>query len=100
MNISKSAQSDPAAADSPGQNIAHSPKAMAQSGTMAAGIETGDAGYFQNRAEQELDLAQRGTNSAVVAAHYSMAERYLELVRRLQEETPSKVIDEQGTVAP
>lgn len=37
-----------------------------------------DEGYFRRRAEQELDLAQRATDGAVVLAHYQLAEAYLE----------------------
>lgn len=42
-----------------------------------------DMEYFQERAEQELAWAQRSEHVAVVAAHYEMAERYLERVFQL-----------------
>lgn len=37
-----------------------------------------DRTYWQQRAEQEIELAQRAANPAAVAAHYQLAELYLE----------------------
>ena len=39
-----------------------------------------DAEYYQSRAEQELERAQKATDPKVVAAHYALAELYLERV--------------------
>lgn len=36
-----------------------------------------DAEYYQMRAEQEIELAQRATKPEVVAAHYRLSELYL-----------------------
>lgn len=35
--------------------------------------------YLYNRAEQELEQAQRATHPAAVKAHYQMASHYLDL---------------------
>lgn len=37
-----------------------------------------DQSYFRRRAEQELELAQRAIDKAVVRAHYCLAEAYLD----------------------
>lgn len=37
-----------------------------------------DRQYFQRRAEEEVNLAQQATHAAAVAAHYALAEIYLE----------------------
>ena len=37
-----------------------------------------DAAYYQRRAEQEIELAQRAQDPGAVAAHYKLAELYLE----------------------
>lgn len=37
-----------------------------------------DLAYFERRAEQELQLAQQAVDPQVVAAHYRLAELYLE----------------------
>lgn len=39
-----------------------------------------DIGYFQRRAEYELELAQQATHPNVVAAHYRLANAYLERI--------------------
>ena len=44
-----------------------------------------DRHYFQKRAEEEVKLAQQATNAAAVAAHYALAELYLEKAAGLQE---------------
>lgn len=36
-----------------------------------------DVDYYQKRAEQEIELAQRATKPEVVAAHYRLSELYL-----------------------
>jgi len=41
--------------------------------------EEHDEPWYIQRAEQELELAQRAEHPAVVRAHYLMAESYLEL---------------------
>ena len=40
-------------------------------------MERCDLDYYERRAEQELELAQRATRPEVVAAHYRLAELYL-----------------------
>ena len=52
------------------------------------GAQLDDIEYFQARAGQELAWAQRANHAAVVAAHYELAERYLERVSRCDEENP------------
>ena len=42
--------------------------------------EEDDREYYQHRAEQELALAQKADVPAVVAAHYKLAEKYLDRV--------------------
>ena len=54
------------------------------------GAQLDDMEYFQARAEQELAWAQRASHAAVVAAHYELAERYLERVSRWGDEEPSQ----------
>lgn len=39
-----------------------------------------DLAYYQNRAEAELELAQRASHPKAVRAHYLMAESYLDRV--------------------
>lgn len=43
-------------------------------------MTTDDIHYFQARAEQELELAQRADHPSVVSAHFMLANHYLELV--------------------
>lgn len=47
---------------------------------MAPGVpaEEHEESWYIQRAEQELELAQRAEHPAVVRAHYLMAESYLE----------------------
>ena len=44
-----------------------------------------DRQYFQRRTEEEVKLAQQATHAAAVAAHYALAEFYLEKAAGLQE---------------
>ena len=44
-----------------------------------------DVDYFQQRAEAEIELAQRAENSRVVQAHYQLASAYLD---RIHGDTP------------
>ena len=44
---------------------------------IVGGFES-DRQYFQRRAEEEVKLAQQATHVAAVAAHYALAELYLE----------------------
>ena len=37
-----------------------------------------DGDYYQKRAEQEVELAQRATDPVAVQFHYAMTEHYLE----------------------
>lgn len=60
------------------------PKEAPERGRQPLGAQLNDLEYFQGRAEEEIARAQRATNPAVVAAHYELAERYLELVGRAQ----------------
>jgi hypothetical protein len=39
-----------------------------------------DIAYFQSRAEQEIELAQRAENSRAVQAHYELASAYLDRI--------------------
>ena len=43
-------------------------------------MATEDILYFERRAEAELELAQRSTDSRVVKAHYELAAHYLERI--------------------
>ena len=43
-------------------------------------MATEDILYFERRAEAELELAQRATDSRVVKAHYELAAQYLERI--------------------
>ncbi len=43
-----------------------------------------DAAYFQRRAEEELEMAQKATRPEVVAAHVALADAYLELVHMIR----------------
>ena len=49
-----------------------------------------DYAYFMDRAELELELAQRAQHPKVVAAHYALAERYLGLVFGAPSRAPSE----------
>jgi len=100
MNTRKPAPSESAAVDSPIRNATDSSGSTGQSRGSAESRESEDADYFQARAEQELDFAQRATNSCAVAAHYAMAERYLERVSRARLAEPSEVISETEQVRP
>lgn len=42
-----------------------------------------DIAYYQRRAEQEVKLAQQSDDPAVVAAHYQLAQLYLDRVANL-----------------
>lgn len=50
-----------------------------------------EASYYERRAEQELELAQRATDPLVVAAHYRLSELYLEKIAAAQRETAADV---------
>lgn len=91
MDIGKLALGESAAADPPIRNINHSLGTAAPSLGRAESRESTDADYFQTRAEQELDLAQRAIDPCAVAAHYAMAERYLERVSRARKAEASEV---------
>ena len=39
-----------------------------------------DAEYFEQRAETEIELAQRATDARVVQAHYELATQYLDRI--------------------
>ena len=39
-----------------------------------------DASYYQRRAEEEIELAQRAEHSQAVQAHYQLASAYLDLI--------------------
>lgn len=45
-----------------------------------------DLAYFQRRAEDEIDLAQRACHARAVQAHYQLASAYLD---RVYGETPT-----------
>lgn len=47
-----------------------------------------DEAYFRRRAEQELELAQRAEDCAVVRAHYQLAEAYLDKLETVILELP------------
>jgi hypothetical protein len=40
-------------------------------------MDGGDYDYFEERAEAELELAQRASDGRAVQAHYELAEAYL-----------------------
>jgi hypothetical protein len=44
-----------------------------------------DLSYFQRRAEDEIELAQRASHARVVQAHYQLASAYLD---RIHGDTP------------
>ncbi len=46
-----------------------------------------DASYFQRRAEQEVEQAQRATQPEVVAVHYALANHYLERMAQSKDES-------------
>jgi hypothetical protein len=39
-----------------------------------------DAEYFERRAEQEIELAQRARHEGAVSAHYRLASAYLDRI--------------------
>ena len=39
-----------------------------------------DADYFERRAEQEIELAQRSIDTRAVKAHYELASAYLDKI--------------------
>ena len=41
---------------------------------------TDDVAYYERRAEAELELARRATDSRAVQAHYELANQYLERI--------------------
>jgi hypothetical protein len=45
------------------------------------------ASYFEERAEEELEMAQRATHPKAVKAHYELAGFYLDRVHGAPEET-------------
>ena len=45
-------------------------------------MDEADTGYYLNRAETELDLAQSAEHERAVHAHFSLAELYLERAYR------------------
>ena len=47
-------------------------------------VPQSDVEYFQRRAEEEVNQAQQATVPAVVAAHYRLAELYLERVAQAE----------------
>lgn len=51
--------------------------------------------YFERRAEQELRLAQQAVDPQVVAAHYRLAELYLE---RLSTERAAELVSAEDSV--
>lgn len=59
-----------------------------------------DSEYFQFRAEQELERAQRATKPEVVAAHYALSELYLERVVIAAGHVAGGAILERGSEAP
>jgi hypothetical protein len=64
-------------------------------------MSASNAEYYRSRAEQELERAQQSTAPKVVAAHYALAELYLE--RLAAERSASRGGDsstETGKVAP
>ena len=54
-----------------------------------------DLAYFERRAEQELQLAQQAVDPQVVAAHYRLAELYLE---RLSTERAADLVSAEDSV--
>ena len=43
-------------------------------------MATEDILYYEQRAEAEIELAQRATDSRVVKAHYELAAQYLDRI--------------------
>ena len=43
-------------------------------------MPTDDLEYYERRADQEIDLAQRAENGGAVRAHYELASAYLDLI--------------------
>lgn len=72
------------------KRLAHPEDGAAPPLNRPLGAQLDDMEYFQARAEQELAWAQRASHAAVVAAHYELAERYLERVSRWGDEEPSQ----------
>lgn len=54
-----------------------------------------DLAYFERRAEQELQLAQQAVDPQVVAAHYRLAELYLE---RLSTERATDLVSAEDSI--
>jgi hypothetical protein len=50
--------------------------------------------YFQRRAEEELERAQSSSVRVAVAAHFKMAELYLERIARMNDASPAELPDE------
>ena len=51
-----------------------------------------DIEYFQRRAEQEIELAQRAGNSRVVQAHYELASAYLDRIHGNTRESGTHIL--------
>ena len=49
-------------------------------------MPNGTASYFEERAEEELELAQRAVHPKAVKAHYDLAGYYLDRVHGAPEE--------------
>ena len=50
-------------------------------------MATNDVEYFEQRAEAEIELAQRATDARAVQAHYQLATQYLD---RIYSEPPAE----------
>ena len=61
--------------------------------------EEDDLEYFQRRAEQELELAQKADVPAVVSAHYGLAEKYLDRISGGPADTSAEVAQAPGEEA-
>lgn len=53
---------------------------LKQTPAASASMSEEDAAYFQKRAEEELEMAQKATRPDVVAAHVALADAYLERI--------------------
>ena len=53
-----------------------------------------DSNYFYDRAETELELAQRATHPLAVRAHYIIANHYLDRCYGSPEDAPAAPADE------
>lgn len=64
---------------------------MGVDGRIGAGPAAADEelDYLQRRAEQELEMAQRSASPEATAAHYQLAEAYLERMEARKAATPS-----------